>query len=74
MARYVLPPGAPGWLYVPIVIALSLVFLLGALLWMLLAINGKAMPDGLAAIVGAIGGGLVATLATSGGTSNGGSA
>lgn len=54
---------AQDGLYVLIVAALSLYFVIGGIAWAVLAYNGKTMPEGLAATVASIGGGLLATLA-----------
>ncbi|MGI9021899.1 MAG: hypothetical protein ACR2HV_01460 [Acidimicrobiales bacterium] len=54
---------AQDGLYLMIVAALSLYFVVGGIAWAVLPYNGRAMPEGLAATVASIGGGLLATLA-----------
>jgi hypothetical protein len=49
-------------LYVLIVIALTLYFVIGGIMWAVLAFNGKPMPEGLAATIATTGGGLLGTL------------
>jgi hypothetical protein len=56
------PAGAPGWLYAAIVITLCIALLGGGFGWFLLALYGLQMPDGLAAILATIAGGLVGVL------------
>jgi hypothetical protein len=53
---------APGWLYAAIVITLCAALLGGGLGWFMLALYGLEMPDGLAAILATIAGGLVGVL------------
>ncbi len=61
-----LPPESPGWLYAAIVITLCLALLGGVFGWFMLALYGGEMPDGLAAILATIAGGLVGILIPSG--------
>lgn len=55
-------PGLPEWLYVVIVVALAVYFIIGAIAWTLLALAGTPMPSGFATILATIAGGLVGVL------------
>jgi hypothetical protein len=46
-------------LYMAVIVILGLVLMIGVAGWLLLAATGKAMPDGLGVILGAVAGGLV---------------
>jgi hypothetical protein len=58
----------PDWLYVVIVVALGLYFVIGAIAWTTFIYNGIAVPDSFATILATIAGGLVGVLAPTGGT------
>ncbi len=49
-------------LYLIIVTALSLYFVIGGIAWALLIFDGKEMPGGLAATIATVGGGLLGVL------------
>lgn len=51
------------WLYVLIVLALALYFVIGGIAWAVLTYDGKEMPEGLAATIATVGGGLLGVLA-----------
>lgn len=53
-------------LYLLIVVALALYFVIGGIAWAVLAFNGQAMPDGLAATIATVGGGLLGVLSPTG--------
>jgi hypothetical protein len=59
------PSGLPDWLYVAIVAALGLYFLIGAVAWVTFIYNGVAVPDSFTTILATIAGGLVGVLAPS---------
>ncbi len=61
------PSGLPDWLYVAIVVALGLYFLIGAVAWTTFIYNGIAVPDSFTTILATIAGGLVGVLAPTGG-------
>ena len=48
-------------LYVLIVAALTLYFVIGGIAWGVMAYNGKSMPEGLATTIATTGGGLLGT-------------
>jgi hypothetical protein len=62
------PSGLPDWLYVAIVAALGLYFVIGAIAWATFIYNGIPVPDSFATILATIAGGLVGVLAPTGGT------
>lgn len=47
-------------LYLSLIIILGAALIIGVVGWLLLALNGRAMPDGLGVILGTVAGGLVA--------------
>ena len=49
-------------LYIMIVIALTVYFVIGGIAWGVMAYNGKSMPEGLATTIATTGGGLLGTL------------
>lgn len=53
---------AKNGLYLLIVGTLALYFVIGGITWAVLAYKGIAMPEGLAATIATIGGGLLGTL------------
>ncbi|MDP8969315.1 MAG: hypothetical protein M3N52_02180 [Actinomycetota bacterium] len=55
-----------SWLYVLVAVTLSLALLAGGVAWVLLAFADKQMPDGLAAVLATIAGGLVGILTPGG--------
>ena len=57
------PSGLPDWLYVAIVAALGLYFIIGAIAWAIFICNGVAVPDSFTTILATIAGGLVGVLA-----------
>jgi hypothetical protein len=57
------PSGLPDWLYVAIVAALGLYFIIGAVAWVTFIYNGVAVPDSFTTILATIAGGLVGVLA-----------
>ena len=59
------PSGLPDWLYVAIVAALGLYFVIGGVAWTTFIYNG--MPDSFTTILATIAGGLVGVLAPTGG-------
>jgi hypothetical protein len=61
------PSGLPDWLYVAIVAALGLYFIIGAIAWTTFIYNGIPVPDSFATILATIAGGLVGVLAPTGG-------
>jgi hypothetical protein len=61
------PSGVPDWLYVAIVAALGLYFVIGAIAWATFIYNGIPVPDSFATILATIAGGLVGVLAPTGG-------
>jgi hypothetical protein len=62
------PSGLPDWLYLAIVAALGLYFVIGAIAWTTFIYNGIPVPDSFATILATIAGGLVGVLAPSGGS------
>jgi hypothetical protein len=62
------PSGLPDWLYIAIVAALGLYFVIGAIAWTMFIYNGIAVPDSFATILATIAGGLVGVLAPTGGS------
>jgi hypothetical protein len=61
------PSGLPDWLYVAIVAALGLYFIIGAIAWAIFICNGVAVPDSFTTILATIAGGLVGVRAPSAG-------
>ena len=61
------PSGLPDWLYLAIVAALGLYFVIGAIAWTTFIYNGIPVPDSFATILATIAGGLVGVLAPTGG-------
>jgi hypothetical protein len=61
------PGGLPDWLYVVIVAALGLYFLIGAIAWTTFIYRGIPVPDSFTTILATIAGGLVGVLAPPGG-------
>ena len=62
------PSGLPDWLYVAIVAALGLYFIIGAIAWTTFIYRGIAVPDSFTTILATIAGGLVGVLAPTGGS------
>jgi hypothetical protein len=62
------PSGLPDWLYLAIVAALGLYFVIGAIAWASFIYNGIAVPDSFTTILATIAGGLVGVLAPTGGS------
>jgi hypothetical protein len=62
------PSGIPDWLYVAIVAALSVYFVIGGIAWTMFIYNGVAVPDSFTTILATIAGGLVGVLAPTGGS------
>jgi hypothetical protein len=60
-------PSLPDWLYLAIVAALGLYFVIGAIAWTTFIYNGIPVPDSFATILATIAGGLVGVLAPTGG-------
>jgi hypothetical protein len=61
------PGGLPDWLYVAIVAALGLYFIIGAIAWATFIYNGIPVPDSFTTILATIAGGLVGVLAPTAG-------
>jgi hypothetical protein len=61
------PSGLPDWLYIAIVAALGLYFVIGAIAWATFIYNGIPVPDSFATILATIAGGLVGVLAPTAG-------
>jgi hypothetical protein len=59
--------GLPEWLYIAIVVALGLYFVIGGIAWATFIWNGVAVPDSFTTILATIAGGLVGVLAPTGG-------
>jgi hypothetical protein len=57
------PSGLPDWLYVAIVAALGLYFVIGGIAWATFIYNGVAVPESFTTILATIAGGLVGVLA-----------
>jgi hypothetical protein len=58
--------GRPDWLYTLIVSALGIYFIVGAVMWAILAYDGRSLPDSFATILATIAGGLVGVLTHAG--------
>ncbi len=65
MQRSKQPAGAPNWLYALIVGSLALYLLVGVVAWVIMIFSGIRMPDGFAAILATIAGGLIGLLTPS---------
>jgi hypothetical protein len=61
------PSGLPDWLYIAIVAALGLYFVIGAIAWTTFIYNGIPVPDSFTTILATIAGGLVGVLAPTAG-------
>ena len=61
------PSGLPDWLYIAIVAALGLYFVIGAIAWVTFIYNGIPVPDSFSTILATIAGGLVGVLAPTAG-------
>ena len=61
------PSGLPDWLYVAIVAALGLYFVIGGIAWTTFIYNGVPVPESFTTILATIAGGLVGVLAPTGG-------
>jgi hypothetical protein len=62
------PSGVPDWLYVAIVAALGLYFVIGGIAWTMFIYNGVLVPDSFITILATIAGGLVGVLSPTGGS------
>jgi hypothetical protein len=60
------PAALPSWLYLVVVGALALYFIIGAVAWAIIAYEGRNVPDSFSTILATIAGGLVGILAPSG--------
>lgn len=60
------PPAVPDWLYLVVVGALALYFLIGAVAWAIIAYEGRTVPDAFSTILATIAGGLVGILSPPG--------
>ena len=58
--------GMPNWLYVLVVAALGIYFVIGGIAWVVFAYQGRNFPESLATMLATIAGGLVGILAPSG--------
>jgi hypothetical protein len=61
------PSGLPDWLYVAVVAALGLYFVIGGIAWATFIYNGVPVPDSFTTILATIAGGLVGVLAPTAG-------
>ncbi len=61
------PSALPDWLYVAIVAALGLYFVIGGIAWATFIYNGVDVPESFTTILATIAGGLVGVLAPTGG-------
>ena len=66
MQRQRRPSGLPDWLYVAIVAALGVYFIIGGIAWTMFIYNGVAVPESFTTILATIAGGLVGVLAPTG--------
>lgn len=57
------PGSVPDWLYVAIVAALGLYFVIGGIAWTMFIWNGITVPDSFITLLATIAGGLVGVLA-----------
>lgn len=62
--------GLPNWVYVLVVAALGVYFIIGAVAWVIMAYEGRAFPDSFATILATIAGGLVGVLTPAGTSGN----
>ena len=53
-------------LYLVLIVVLGTALLFGLVAWFIMAMNGRALPEGMAVLVGSIGGGLVGILTSPG--------
>jgi hypothetical protein len=60
------PSGVPDWLYVGIVVALGLYFVIGGIAWTMFIFNGIDVPDSFITLLATIAGGLVGVLSPAG--------
>ena len=60
------PSALPDWLYVAIVAALGLYFVIGGIAWTMFIYQGLAVPESFTTILATIAGGLVGVLAPMG--------
>jgi hypothetical protein len=63
------PSALPDWLYVVIVAALGLYFIVGGVAWTTFIYNGVPVPESFTTILATIAGGLVGVLTPTGGPS-----
>ncbi|MGH3924524.1 MAG: hypothetical protein ACRDTT_16965 [Pseudonocardiaceae bacterium] len=56
----------PDWLYISIVASLGIYFVIGIIVWSIMILNGRSVPDSFATILATIAGGLVGKLAPAG--------
>ncbi len=56
----------PDWLYMTIVASLGIYFVIGVIVWSIMILNGRPVPDSFATILATIAGGLVGKLAPAG--------
>jgi hypothetical protein len=61
------PRRVPDWLYLAIVVALGLYFVIGGIAWTVFIFNGVGVPDAFTTILATIAGGLVGVLSPTGG-------
>jgi hypothetical protein len=61
------PSGLPDWLYIAIVAALGLYFVIGGIAWAMFIYSGVAVPESFTTILATIAGGLVGVLAPTAG-------
>lgn len=73
MQRLKPPARTPNWLYALIVGSLALYLLVGVVAWVIMIFLGIDMPEGFAAILATIAGGLIGILTPSAVTEAGGS-
>ena len=62
--------GLPNWVYVLVVAALGVYFIIGAVAWVIIAYEGRTFPDSFATILATIAGGLVGVLTPAGTSGN----
>ena len=58
--------GLPSWLYVLVVAALGIYFIVGGVAWAIIAYDGRNVPDSFSTLLATIAGGLVGVLAPAG--------
>jgi hypothetical protein len=56
------PARTPEWLYTLVVASLGIYFVIGAVVWALLILAGRDVPDSFATILATIAGGLIGVL------------